>query len=103
MGRPSTVNETENLWSKQNNSEYLIALTTQTRAHTHTQKKKKKAISCSHLLLPSSNAGVFLVMTMQVAVSVHMLKPNPLVLPPSLPAPFNQQPMKYATNMDHKS
>ena len=43
MGRPSTVNETENLWSKQNNSEYLIALTTQTRAHTHTQKKKKKS------------------------------------------------------------
>lgn len=56
----------------------------------------------SHLLLSTSYSGVFLVMTMQVATSVNMLKPNPLILLPSLPTSLNNEPEDDHPIMKHQ-
>lgn len=56
----------------------------------------------SHLLLPTSYPLIFLVMTVQIATSVNMLKPNPLILLPRLATPFNHDPSRNCPNLKHQ-
>lgn len=49
---------------------------------THNSKKRLDF----YLLMTSRNTGIFLVMTVKIAVGVHMLKSDSLVLPPCLSA-----------------
>lgn len=48
----------------------------------------------SYLLLTTGYTLVLLVMAMEVATSVYVLKPDSLVLFPCLPATFDYKPMR---------